>query len=142
MGFNADVAVKDNVKLDQVSPDDIVKFGMIPEFVGRFPSWVSLDELDKESLIKILTEVKHNYVSQYKWLFDIDDVKLEFRAEGLSMIAERAIKNKTGARGLHTELERVLLPHMYQLKKYKDNNINVIDIDAELVKTPKTLVGA
>lgn len=141
MGFNADVAVKDNVKLDQVSPDDIVKFGMIPEFVGRFPSWVSLDELDKESLIKILTEVKHNYVSQYKWLFDIDDVKLEFRAEGLSMIAERAIKNKTGARGLHTELERVLLPHMYQLKKYKDNNINVIDIDAELVKTPKTLVG-
>jgi ATP-dependent Clp protease ATP-binding subunit ClpX len=74
--------------------------------------------------------------------FDIDDVKLEFRAEGLSMIAERAIKNKTGARGLHTELERVLLPHMYQLKKYKDNNINVIDIDAELVKTPKTLVGA
>ena len=140
MGFGADITVKEKAKLDQVSPDDIVKFGMIPEFVGRFPSWVSLEELNKEALIQILTGVKHNYISQYKWLFEIDDIELNFQEDSLDLIAEKALRNKTGARGLHTELEKVLLPHMYQLKKYKDNNITKININADLVKTPKTLM--
>jgi ATP-dependent Clp protease ATP-binding subunit ClpX len=140
MGFGADITVKKKAKLDQVSPDDIVKFGMIPEFVGRFPSWVSLEELNKEALIQILTGVKHNYISQYKWLFEIDDIELNFQEDSLDLIAEKALRNKTGARGLHTELEKVLLPHMYQLKKYKDNNITKININADLVKTPKTLM--
>lgn len=141
IGFGADVASKEKTRLHDVSPDDIVKFGMIPEFVGRFPTWVTLNELAKEDLIEILTKVKHNYVNQYKWLFEVDSIDLEFENDGIELIAERALNNKTGARGLHSELERVLLPHMYQLKKYHKHNINKITINTDLVNTPKDLIG-
>ena len=109
---------------------------MIPEFVGRFPSIIQLEELTKSQLITILTEVKNNLVSQYRWLFNQDGVALDFDADSIDLIAERTITTKTGARGLHTELERVLLPHMYNLKDYQSRNILKIAIDKTQVTTP------
>ena len=139
IGFAANVAADVKAQLDQTTPDDLVRFGLIPEFVGRFPTWVALTELDKADLVRILKEVKHNYVSQYQWLFRQDDVELEFTSDSLDLIAERTIKNKTGARGLHSELERVLLPHMYNLGRYRTDGIKHIDIDQNLVNSPREL---
>lgn len=134
MGFGADVARE---KLpESITPDDLVRYGMIPEFVGRFPSILQLDELTKPQLITILTQVKNNLVGQYRWLFDQDGVTLDFDADSIDLIAERTITTKTGARGLHTELERVLLPHMYNLKDYQSRNILKIAIDKTQVATP------
>ena len=116
-----------------------MRFGLIPEFVGRFPTWVALNELDKKDLVRILQEVKHNYVSQYQWLFRQDEVELDFTPDSLDLIAERTIKNKTGARGLHSELERVLLPHMYNLSRYRSDGIKHVGIDQALVNSPKAL---
>jgi ATP-dependent Clp protease ATP-binding subunit ClpX len=139
IGFGADVRTNEKTQLSQTTPDDLVRFGLIPEFVGRFPAWVALQELDKADLVRILQEVKHNYVSQYQWLFKQDDVDLEFTKDSLDLIAERTIKNKTGARGLHSELERVLLPHMYNLARYRSDGIKHVDIDQALVNSPKEL---
>jgi ATP-dependent Clp protease ATP-binding subunit ClpX len=139
IGFSADVRTDEKAQLSQTTPDDLVRFGLIPEFVGRFPAWVALQELDKADLVRILQEVKHNYVSQYQWLFRQDDVDLEFSKDSLDLIAERTIKNKTGARGLHSELERVLLPHMYNLARYRSDGIKNVDIDQALVNSPKEL---
>jgi ATP-dependent Clp protease ATP-binding subunit ClpX len=137
IGFGADVRTNEKTQLSQTTPDDLVRFGLIPEFVGRFPAWVALQELDKADLVRILQEVKHNYVSQYQWLFKQDDVDLEFTKDSLDLIAERTIKNKTGA--LHSELERVLLPHMYNLARYRSDGIKHVDIDQALVNSPKEL---
>ena len=139
IGFGADVRTNEKTQLSQTTPDDLVRFGLIPEFVGRFPAWVALQELDKADLVRILKEVKHNYVSQYQWLFKQDEVDLEFTKDSLDLIAERTIKNKTGARGLHSELERVLLPHMYNLARYRSDGIKHVDIDQALVNSPKEL---
>lgn len=139
IGFSAEVQANEKAQLSQTTPDDLVRFGLIPEFVGRFPAWVALQELDKKDLVRILQEVKHNYVSQYQWLFRQDDVDLEFSKDSLDLIAERTIKNKTGARGLHSELERVLLPHMYNLARYRSDGIKQVDIDQALVNSPKEL---
>jgi ATP-dependent Clp protease ATP-binding subunit ClpX len=139
IGFNAEVKNDSKGDLDHVTPDDIVKFGMIPEFVGRFPSWVALRELSLEDLISILNTVKNCYVEQYKWLFEQDQVGLDFEKDALTCIAENTIKNKTGARGLHSELERVLLPHMFNLKRYNMQGINHLLIDKTLVNTPREL---
>jgi ATP-dependent Clp protease ATP-binding subunit ClpX len=125
--------------LDQTTPEDLIRFGMIPEFVGRFPSWVALEELTKADLIRILQDVKHNYISQYHWLFERDQVELTFSIDSLELIAERTIKNKTGARGLHSELERVLLPHMFHLTKYRKQGVKCVNIDVEQVNTPTEL---
>lgn len=139
IGFAANVVSEAKGQLDQTTPDDLVRFGLIPEFVGRFPSWVALNELDKADLVRILQDVKHNYVSQYQWLFKQDDVDLKFSADSLDLIAERTIKNKTGARGLHSELERVLMPHMYNLGRYRNDGIKHVDIDQNLVNSPREL---
>ena len=136
IGFQADVSADRPGDLDQVTPDDLVKFGMIPEFVGRFPSWVALNELALADLISILTEIKHSYVDQYKWLFVQDSVKLEFVQSALEQVAKNTLKNKTGARGLHSELERVLLPHMFNLARYKEQGIDQVKITDDLVNTP------
>ena len=136
MGFSAELISKDVSSLDQVAPDDLMKFGMIPEFVGRFPSWVTLEDLDEEQLIAILTDVKHNYISQYTWLFAQDQVELTFTPDSLKEIARKTRVNKTGARGLHSELERILLPHMYNLKRYQDQGIKSIEIDTDQVNNP------
>jgi ATP-dependent Clp protease ATP-binding subunit ClpX len=139
IGFAADVSKDVKPSLDQTSPDDLIRFGMIPEFVGRFPTWVALQELTRDDLIKILINIKHSYVEQYKWLFDQDKIELEFTPDALALIADNTIKNKTGARGLHSELERVLLPHMYRLSEYRKQNLTKVAIDANMVNTPKEL---
>jgi ATP-dependent Clp protease ATP-binding subunit ClpX len=136
IGFQAKVSVDSAGDLDKVTPDDLVKFGMIPEFVGRFPSWVALNELALADLISILTEIKHSYVDQYKWLFVQDQIVLEFAQSALEKVAENTLKNKTGARGLHSELERVLLPHMFNLARYKEQGIDQVKITDDLVNTP------
>jgi ATP-dependent Clp protease ATP-binding subunit ClpX len=142
IGFGAKVKDDTEAHLDQVTPEDLIKFGMIPEFVGRFPSWVALRELSKEDLIRILLDVKHSYIAQYSWLFEQDKVELEFSPDALEMIADRTILNKTGARGLHSELERVLLPHMFYLARYRKQGINHVFIDADQVNTPTELKEA
>ncbi len=139
IGFAAQVSSDPTANLDLTTPEDLIKFGMIPEFVGRFPSWVALQELSKRDLIRILQDAKHSYISQYHWLFERDQVELKFSPESLELIAERTIKNKTGARGLHSELERVLLPHMFYLARYRKQGIQVVNIDADQVNTPKEL---
>jgi ATP-dependent Clp protease ATP-binding subunit ClpX len=137
IGFGASVSSE----VDHVdhTADDLVRFGLIPEFVGRFPTTVALEQLTKEQLVNILTGVKHNFVEQYKWLFDQDGVELEFDLESLDLIAERTISTKTGARGLHSELERVLLPHMFDLSQYRKQNIIKVVINKDQVNIPKTL---
>ena len=142
IGFGAQVSSDANTHLDQTTPEDLIKFGMIPEFVGRFPSWVALNELNKEDLIRILLDVKHSYIAQYSWLFEQDQVELQFSPDALETIADRTILNKTGARGLHSELERVLLPHMFYLASYRKQGINHVYIDVDQVNTPTELKEA
>jgi len=139
IGFGAELSVITPDQLADVTPDDLVRFGLIPEFVGRFPSWVALRELNKADMIRILKDIKHNYISQYHWLFKQDQVELNFSDESLDLIAERTIKNKTGARGLHSELERVLLPHMFYLARYRAQGITSVEIGVDQVTTPKEL---
>jgi len=141
IGFGAEI--KDHKKegnLGQVSPDDLTKYGMIPEFIGRFTTTVSIGELTKEELLRVLTEVKNNYIDQYKYLLSIDDIKLDFDAEALDQMVDNCLKLKTGARGLHTEIERALMPHMFNTKKYRENNVTEINITREQVLEPKSLI--
>ena len=140
IGFNARLNTADDIDLVDVTPDDLVRYGLIPEFVGRFSSYVSLHNLNKQQLIQILTEVNNNFVSQYQWLFDQDGIELEFDSASLELIADRTLKTKTGARGLHSELERILMPHMFDLPRYKKNNILQVTINKTQVNTPMTLL--
>ena len=141
IGFGAKVESDSDTDLALTTPDDLVKYGMIPEFVGRFPNWVSLQELSKQDLVHILTGVKNNFVEQYKWLFAEDGVELQFTELALDTIAERTLTSKTGARGLHSELERVLMPHMYNLKRYPGMGIKCVEIEPTLVNIPIALEG-
>lgn len=141
IGFSANI--KDNKvegELSQVTPDDLTKFGMIPEFIGRFTTTVSISELTKDQLVQVLTDVKNNYISQYKYLLGIDDVELSFSEDALEQIAENTLALKTGARGLHTEIERVLMPHMYHIGKYKENKLKTLNITKDKVISPKSII--
>jgi ATP-dependent Clp protease ATP-binding subunit ClpX len=141
IGFGAMLPEKDKEKcLNDVGPDDLIKFGMIPEFIGRFTTTVSIEELTKEQLIKVLTDVKNNYISQYQYLFELDKLELNFTQDALEQIADNTLKLKTGARGLHTEIERVLMPHMFNIKKYKENNVKKINISQEQILQPKVMI--
>jgi len=141
IGFGAEIKSSDEqVSLEQVTPDDLTRFGMIPEFIGRFTTTVSLADLDKEQLLRVLTEIKNNYISQYQYLFEIDNVKLNFLDEALEQLVDNCLKLKTGARGLHTEIEKALMPHMYNLKQYSKNNIKEISISKNMVLQPKSLL--
>ena len=120
IGFSAEVnAVNDKeavkMNIDNVEPEDLVKFGLIPEFVGRLPVISTLHELDEDALVRILQEPKNALVNQYKYLFEIDSVDLSFRDEALKSIAKRAIARKTGARGLRSILEDILMDVMFEL---------------------------
>jgi ATP-dependent Clp protease ATP-binding subunit ClpX len=139
IGFNSPVTIDSEIDLRETSPDDLVRFGMIPEFVGRFPNWVSLQPLNKVDLVHILTDVKNSYVEQYQWLFKQDGVELEFTSDALDLIANRTLKTKTGARGLHSELERVLMPHMFKLNRYGGMGIKTVKINPDLVNIPNAL---
>jgi ATP-dependent Clp protease ATP-binding subunit ClpX len=139
IGFGNEVQSKNiTVDLSTVTPDDLVKFGLIPEFVGRFPVAVALTQLVKEDLVRILLETKNNLIEQYQWLFNEDQVGLNFSDDAILAIVDRAIKSGTGARALQSELERVLLPHMFDLKQYQTQGIKCIDIDAQQVNNPAT----
>jgi len=138
MGFGA-MLTDTNADSVPATPDDLVRYGLIPEFVGRFSSTVSLQGLSKAQLIDILTSIKNNFISQYKWLFEQDGVVLDFDQDSLELIADRTLRSKTGARGLHTELERVLLPHMFDLPRYSKQNIIRVVINKDQVNTPMTL---
>ena len=118
IGFGA--AVKDITKsvssvVDTLEPEDLVKFGLIPEFVGRLPVISTLHELDEDALVRILQEPKNALVNQYKYLFDIDEVELDFRTEALLEIAKKALQRKTGARGLRSIMEELLMDTMFEL---------------------------
>jgi ATP-dependent Clp protease ATP-binding subunit ClpX len=140
IGFGKEVQSKNvAVDLGTVTPDDLVKFGLIPEFVGRFPVVVALTQLDKADLVRILVETKNNLIDQYRWLFQQDGVDLAFDDAAILAIVERAIASGTGARALQSELERVLLPHMFDLKQYQANAVKCVDIDETQVNNPTTL---
>jgi len=118
IGFGA--AVKDTQAsvasiVETLEPEDLVKFGLIPEFVGRLPVISTLHELDEEALVRILQEPKNALVNQYKYLFNIDDVELDFRTEALLEIAKKALQRKTGARGLRSIMEELLMDTMFEL---------------------------
>ena len=119
IGFNAEIAKKHeedvDVLLHQVLPQDLVKFGLIPELVGRVPVTVSLDLLDKEALIRILTEPKSSLVKQYQKLMELDGVKLEFDKAALDAIAETSLARKTGARGLRAIMEDIMMDTMFRV---------------------------
>lgn len=140
IGFSAQVNSEVDTLQELVTPDDLVRYGLIPEFVGRFGSCVNLEHLTRLQMVSILTRVKNNFVSQYQWLFDQDGVELTFDVDSLELIADRALSTKTGARALHTELERILLPHMFDLTTYKKQNILSVVIDKTQVNTPMTLL--
>jgi ATP-dependent Clp protease ATP-binding subunit ClpX len=116
----------------EVEPEDLIKFGLIPEFVGRLPVVATLEELDEPALISILTEPKNALTKQYRRLFDMEGADLEFRDEALSAVAKKAMVRKTGARGLRTILENVLLETMYELPSMK--NVSKVVIDDSVIE--------
>jgi ATP-dependent Clp protease ATP-binding subunit ClpX len=141
IGFSSKLKSKEDIDyLEKIIPDDLTRFGMIPEFTGRFTSLVNISELTKEQLIRIMTDVKNNYIQQYEYLLGLDDIALTFTSESIDQIAENCLKLKTGARGLHSEVERVLLPHMYDVQFYIKNNIKTINITRDLVDDPRILI--
>ena len=123
MGFGADIKTSKELKLselyEQISPDDLIKFGMIPEFIGRLPITVALDELEKDDLKRILTEPKNSIVKQFQASLGMDDVELVFEPSALDAIADLAIKQNTGARGLRTIVEKMMLDLMYESPSIK-----------------------
>ncbi|MHB8472509.1 MAG: ATP-dependent Clp protease ATP-binding subunit ClpX [Gammaproteobacteria bacterium] len=132
IGFFAEVKTKDERKsvgevLYAVEPADLIKFGLIPEFVGRLPVVATLEELDEDALIRILTEPKNAITKQYSKLFEMEGCDLEFREEALRAVSRKAMERKTGARGLRTILEQVLLDTMYDLPSMEDVRKIVID---------------
>ncbi|MDR0571635.1 MAG: ATP-dependent Clp protease ATP-binding subunit ClpX [Rickettsiales bacterium] len=124
IGFEANIKEdkeKERSKLiKKIESDDLIKYGLIPELVGRLPVVACLDDLNKDSLVRILKEPKNSIVRQYKKLFKLDDVELEVKDEALEMIAEKAIKRKTGARGLRTIVENLLIDTMFEIPTDKD----------------------
>ncbi|MDN5517111.1 MAG: ATP-dependent Clp protease ATP-binding subunit ClpX, partial [Pseudomonas sp.] len=132
IGFGAEVRSKQEGKkigesLREVEPDDLVKFGLIPEFVGRLPVIATLEELDEAALVQILTEPKNALTKQYAKLFEMEGVDLEFRSDALKSVAQKALERKTGARGLRSILEGILLDTMYEIPSQQDVSKVVID---------------
>ncbi|MBZ2175848.1 ATP-dependent Clp protease ATP-binding subunit ClpX [Schnuerera sp. xch1] len=124
MGFGAEIKSKENAPISEllkkIQPEDLLKYGLIPEFVGRLPVLVTLEELDEEALVEILLEPKNSLVKQYKELFRMDNVELEFDKEALRAVAKKAIERKTGARGLRGIIEGTLLDIMYDIPSRED----------------------
>jgi ATP-dependent Clp protease ATP-binding subunit ClpX len=136
IGFSATVKGKKEEKsvgeiLRTVEPGDLVKYGLIPEFIGRLPVVATLDELDEAALIQILTEPKNSLVKQYQKLFDMEDVELEFREEALKAVAGKAMERKIGARGLRSIMEGVLLNSMYKIPS--EENVSKVVIDDSVI---------
>lgn len=136
IGFGAQVKSKksdgEGLTLAKVEPEDLVKYGLIPEFIGRLPVLATLTELDEDALVQILREPKNALTKQYNILFEMEDVELEFREDALRAIARKAMQRKTGARGLRSIVEAVLLDTMYELPSLK--NISKVVIDESVIK--------
>ncbi|WP_435112939.1 ATP-dependent Clp protease ATP-binding subunit ClpX [Candidatus Pelagibacter bacterium nBUS_36] len=136
IGFGADVKNTQDKKTGEwmktLEPEDLLKFGLIPEFIGRLPMIATLEDLDEKSLIKILQEPKNSLTKQYQELFKLDGAKLTFKENALKEIAQKAIKKKTGARGLRSILENILLKTMYDLPSQE--NIEEVIVDANAAK--------
>ena len=134
-GLPEDVSVKEerNVGevLKDVMPEDFIKFGLIPEFIGRVPVMVSLEQLTKEAMVRILSEPKNALTKQYKKLFELDDVKLEFTPEALEEVANLAVKRKIGARGLRSILENAMMDLMYEIPS--DDTVGICTITKDVI---------
>ncbi|UEA16147.1 ATP-dependent protease ATP-binding subunit ClpX [Pasteurella canis] len=144
IGFSAEVKGKqDKATLsqlfEQVEPDDLMKFGLIPEFIGRLPVVAPLAELDEEALVKILTEPKNALIKQYQALFGLEDVELEFTPQALTAMAKKALERKTGARGLRSIVEAILLDTMYDLPSLENLNKVIVEETTITDKQPPTL---
>ena len=138
MGFNSEVSIKGDKKdalLKQILPQDLVKFGIIPELVGRVPINVTLDQLDRDALIRILTEPKNSIVKQYQKLLELDGVDLQFDQESLEKIADISLDRKTGARGLRAIMENVMMDTMYHVPS--DESIKTCLITKDVVEGKK-----
>lgn len=135
IGFGADVKSKTEIDVSDLfkraQPQDFVKFGLIPEFIGRVPVTVSLESLDRQALVRILREPKNSLVKQYKKLLDLDGVALNFTKDAIGMIADEALQRKTGARGLRAIMEAVMLDLMYHVPS--DDSIKECVVDADMV---------
>ena len=144
IGFGATVRDKDENKvgeiLTKVEPEDLVKFGLIPEFIGRLPVIATLEDLDEDALVQILVEPKNALTKQYKALFEMDEVTLEFRDDALKAIARRAIERKTGARGLRSILENILMDTMFDIPTNSDIDSVVINEDVVVSNAAPLLV--
>lgn len=137
IGFNAVVKGESDAKsigqlLSQIEPEDLIKYGLIPEFVGRLPLIATLGELDSDALVRILTEPKNSLTKQYGKLFEMDGVEVDFREDALRAVAKRAMERKTGARGLRSILENVLLDIMYRLPS--EAGVSKIVIDESVIQ--------
>ncbi len=137
IGFGADVKSKDKKDLfgeiiARVEPEDLIKYGLIPEFVGRLPVVATLEELDEDALVKILTEPKNAITKQYQKMFEIEGCEIEFRPDSLTAVAKKAMERKTGARGLRTILENTLLEIMYDLPAME--NVSKVVVDAAVIE--------
>ena len=137
IGFNAEVKSKDETRrfgetLADLEPEDLVQYGLIPEFVGRLPVIATLEELDVDALVRILTEPRNALTKQYAKMFDMEGVEIDFREDGLRAVAERAMERKTGARGLRSILENVLLESMYNVPSQQ--NVAKIVVDESVIQ--------
>src|SRR5690554_1065196 len=137
IGFGAEVRSKELDKkigetLLNVEPDDLVRFGLIPELIGRLPVIATLEELDEDALVRILSEPRNALVKQYAKLFDMEDIELEFRPDALQAVAARALERKTGARGLRSILEEILLDTMFEIPSVK--NVSKVVVDESVIK--------
>lgn len=143
VGFGADVKKREEKNIGEllrmIMPEDLLKYGLIPEFVGRLPIVVALDALDEDALIRILTEPKNALVKQYSKIFEMDGVELEFEESALRTIARKAMERKTGARGLRSILEEAMLELMYDIPSEEDVVRVTIDADVILGKKPPIL---
>lgn len=144
MGFGAEIQSKREQKIGEILakilPEDLLKFGLIPEFVGRLPVIVTLDALDEDALVRILTEPKNALTKQYEKLFELDGVSLEIQPDALREVAKEALKRKTGARGLRAIMEEVMLNIMYDIPSREDISKVVITRDAILKKGEPLLI--
>ena len=135
MGFGADVRSKKDLRLgeilSEVTPDDLIKFGLIPEFIGRFPVVATLDDLDENALVKILVEPKNSIIKQYQKLLELDDVELEFTEDALKAIARKAMARGTGARALKSIVEEIMVDAMFEIPSMK--NIEKIIITEDVI---------
>jgi ATP-dependent Clp protease ATP-binding subunit ClpX len=144
LGFGAEIRSKEQKSvgevLARVQPEDLIKFGLIPEFVGRLPVMATLNELTEDELVKILTEPKNALAKQYKKLFELEDVRLRFTDGVLKAIAREAIGRKSGARGLRAIMENIMLDIMYDLPSHPEIQECIINEDVLLSQVPPLLL--